>query len=190
MDIPALRIQERCNSYNNPKTALSQTAIHKQRALPPLQPINRMNHLATMQNPGHHHLRQTVMLTITNLKRALKTASPTMIQQLMAQGHEKNKMKIKMPIRKKHQSKPKPRKPQLIRRIHKTVTAAPQSPTPPPLFCFFLLFLCGCCCGGGRVRVSEREPCTARTHTRLSLTLCVCPLAWTLALTSSHEAHT
>ncbi|RNC58695.1 mucin-associated surface protein (MASP) [Trypanosoma cruzi] len=68
-------------------------------------------------------------------------------------------------------------------------TAAPRSPTPPPLFCFFFLL---------RVRLllrwwpreSDREPCTARTHTRLSPTLCVCPLAWTLALTSFHEAHT
>ncbi|RNC51692.1 mucin-associated surface protein (MASP) [Trypanosoma cruzi] len=59
-----------------------------------------------------------------------------------------------------------------------------------PSFASSCCCVCGCGCGGGRVRVREREPCTARTHTRPSLTLCVCPLAWTLALTSPHEGHT
>ncbi|KAF5214732.1 Mucin-associated surface protein (MASP) subgroup S034 [Trypanosoma cruzi] len=49
------------------------------------------------------------------------------------------------------------------------------SHTTSPLLLLLLLVCCGC--GGGRVRVREREPCTARTHTRLSPTLCVCPLA-------------
>ncbi|PWV19984.1 Mucin-associated surface protein (MASP) [Trypanosoma cruzi] len=70
-----------------------------------------------------------------------------------------------------------------------TVTAAPRSPTAPPLFCFLLLL---------RVRrllrwwprESEGERAVHRPHTHSSFSLCVCPLAWTLALTSSHEAHT
>ncbi|EKG02637.1 trans-sialidase, putative, partial [Trypanosoma cruzi] len=43
-------------------------------------------------------------------------------------------------------------------------------------------------------RESEGERAVHRPHTHssflLTLSLCVCPLAWTLALTSPHEAHT
>ncbi|RNC33596.1 putative mucin-associated surface protein (MASP) [Trypanosoma cruzi] len=74
-----------------------------------------------------------------------------------------------------------------IRKRLPTVTAAPRSPTPPPLFCFFLLL---------RVRLllrwwpreSEGERAVHRPHTLVLLSLCVCPLAWTLALTSPHRS--
>ncbi|EKF30775.1 mucin-associated surface protein (MASP), putative [Trypanosoma cruzi marinkellei] len=70
-----------------------------------------------------------------------------------------------------------------------TVIAAPRPPTPPPLFCFFLLL---------RVRLrlrwwpreSEGERAVHHPHTHSSFTLSVCPLAWTLVLTSSQETHT
>ncbi|ESS55826.1 hypothetical protein TCDM_12681 [Trypanosoma cruzi Dm28c] len=84
---------------------------------------------------------------------------------------------------------PSPR--EITRRRLPTVTAAPRSPTPPPLFCFFLLL---------RVRLLLRWwPCESEcvramhrphTHSSFSLSVCVCPLARTLALTSPHEAHT
>ncbi|KAF5214550.1 hypothetical protein ECC02_012841 [Trypanosoma cruzi] len=62
---------------------------------------------------------------------------------------------------------------QMIRRHLATVTAAPRSLTPPPLFCFFLL----------RVRLllrwwpreSEGERAVHRPHTHSSFPLCVSP---------------
>ncbi|ESS60754.1 hypothetical protein TCDM_11695 [Trypanosoma cruzi Dm28c] len=73
---------------------------------------------------------------------------------------------------------------QMPPQIQATVTAAPRSPTPPPLLCLLLLFL--------RVRLllrwwpreSECERAVHRPHTHSSFSLSVCPLAWTLALTS------
>ncbi|RNC55265.1 hypothetical protein TcCL_ESM07235 [Trypanosoma cruzi] len=59
------------------------------RALPPSQPIFRMNHLTAMQKQSHHRPRKTVISPVIKLTRALKRASRTMIQQLMVQEHEK-----------------------------------------------------------------------------------------------------
>ncbi|EAN98215.1 hypothetical protein, conserved [Trypanosoma cruzi] len=80
-------------------------------------------------------------------------------------------------------------KPRVMRLRRATVTAAPRSPTPPSLFCFFFLLcvrlLLRC------PRESECERAVHRPHTHSSFSLCVCvSLAWTLALTSPHEAHT
>ncbi|RNC52305.1 mucin-associated surface protein (MASP) [Trypanosoma cruzi] len=50
---------------------------------------------------------------------------------------EEKKMKIKKPIRRKQCQPQTPQ--QVTRRRLATVTAAPRSPTPPPLFCLFLL---------------------------------------------------
>ncbi|KAF5217013.1 hypothetical protein ECC02_010165 [Trypanosoma cruzi] len=98
----------------------------------------------------------------------------TMIQQLMLQGQEKkNKMKIKMPIRKKHQSKPQPRK--LQRRRLSTVTAAPRSPTPPPLFCFLLLLRVRRLLWWPRESEGERAMHRPHTHSSFSHSLCVSP---------------
>ncbi|ESS55342.1 hypothetical protein TCDM_13193 [Trypanosoma cruzi Dm28c] len=58
--------------------------------------------------------------------------------------------------------------------LRTTVTAAPRSPTPPPLFCFFFL-LRVLLRWWPRESECEREPCTARTHTRPSLCVCVSP---------------
>ncbi|ESS55153.1 hypothetical protein TCDM_13392 [Trypanosoma cruzi Dm28c] len=65
-----------------------------------------------------------------------------------------------------------------IQRSQPTVTAAPRSPTPPPLFCFFLLL---------RVRLllrwwpreSECERAVHRPHTHASFSLSVCVFCFT-----------
>ncbi|RNC45495.1 hypothetical protein TcCL_NonESM04743, partial [Trypanosoma cruzi] len=80
--------------------------------------------VATMMNPLKQYLQRTI--NSMNIPKIYKN----------------NPRKTKMPLV------------QMIRRRLATGTAAPRSPTPPPLFCFFL---CRCCvwgcCGGGRVRV-------------------------------------
>ncbi|RNC34533.1 mucin-associated surface protein (MASP), partial [Trypanosoma cruzi] len=63
------------------------------------------------------------------------------------------------------------------------------SHTTSPLLLLLLFVVC-CCCGGGRVRVRERESHAPPAHTLVLLSVCVCPLAWTLALASPHEAYT
>ncbi|RNC36957.1 mucin-associated surface protein (MASP) [Trypanosoma cruzi] len=142
------------------------------------------NYQQAVKSSHFYHLVRREHRIIRNPK-ALKRLT-TMIQQPMVQGHEKkNKMKIKKPIQRKHQSKPQPRK--IQRRRLATVTAAPRSSTPPPLFCFFFLLLRPLLWWP---RESEGERAVHRPHTHSSFSLCVCPLAWTLALTSSHEAHT
>ncbi|KAF5214615.1 hypothetical protein ECC02_012767 [Trypanosoma cruzi] len=147
----------------------------------------RMQQPAVQLNQQHSHLPLQVAAVIMSRIRqirmmlkalkdnttALKLATPTLFQHSVRQHH-------------KQQKQPPPLKRKIRRRLA-TVTAAPRSPTPPSLFCFFLLL---------RLllrwwpRESEGERAVHRPHTHSSFTLCVCPLAWTLALTSSHEAHT
>ncbi|KAF5213871.1 hypothetical protein ECC02_013582 [Trypanosoma cruzi] len=98
----------------------------------------------------------------------------TMIQQPMVQGHEKkNKMKIKKPIRRKHQSKPQPRK--IQRRRLATATAAPRSPTPPPLFCLLLCVRLLLLRWWPRESEGERAVHRPHTHSSFTHSLCVSP---------------
>ncbi|EAN95973.1 hypothetical protein Tc00.1047053509233.10 [Trypanosoma cruzi] len=130
-----------------------------------------------------------MMLPPMTLTKAMQRLQ-TMVQQFMPGCRRKNHIKNKwMAARNKHRLHPLPKN--IMQRL-KTMTAAPRPPTPPPLFCFFFLLLCVRLRLRWWPRESEGKRAMHRPHTHSSFThsLCVCPLAWTLVLTSPHEAHT
>ncbi|KAF5215886.1 hypothetical protein ECC02_011379 [Trypanosoma cruzi] len=134
----------------------------------------RMQQPAVQQNRQPHLPLQVVAVIMSRIRQirmmlkalkdnttALKLAIPTLFQQSVRQ-HQKQR---KQPLLLK----------QMLRRRLPKMTAAPRSPTPPPLFCFFFLL---------RVRLllrwwpreSEGERAVHRPHTHSSFThsLCVC----------------
>ncbi|KAF5220164.1 hypothetical protein ECC02_006839 [Trypanosoma cruzi] len=110
--------------------------------------------------------------------RKMRTGLITVINDLTAKNHKTGtKMEIPtmlpQPVRSNHKHQKQTPLKQMLHLSLATVTAAPRSPTPPPLFCFFLL----------RVRLrwwlreSEGERAMHRPHTHsfFSLSLCVSP---------------
>ncbi|KAF5215893.1 hypothetical protein ECC02_011387 [Trypanosoma cruzi] len=137
------------------------------------QRIRRRMQQPAVQQKQHSHLplrvAAVIMPTITQMRMmlkalkdnttALKLATPMLFQHSVRQHHKRQKQS---PLLK-----------QIIRRGLVTVTAAPRSPTPPPLFCFFLLL---------HVRLllrwwpreSEGERAVHRPHTHSSFSPSVC----------------
>ncbi|RNC38904.1 hypothetical protein TcCL_NonESM11813, partial [Trypanosoma cruzi] len=86
-----------------------------------------------------HRLQKKVLIPANRMAKTPRVKMKKMLHRLRPQPHQKatetKAQEALGKIQKQQQQPPT----QLIRRINKTVTAAPRSPTPPPLFCFFFL---------------------------------------------------